>query len=456
MNFQESLDYLYDLGYELSVKKFGLENTIKLLAALNNPEKNFLKIQIAGTNGKGSVCAFLDSICISAGIKTGSYTSPHLISITERIKVGGVEISEKDFARHAGAVREASEKLVESGELNALPTFFEQVTAIALNYFAEEKIELAILETGLGGRFDSTTATNAEIVALTPIDLDHMDILGNSLVEIASEKAAAIRFPKQKVVVSEQKEEAMKIILERCAEFGKEPTLTDVVSAEMTGGNTTVRECVKNPNEKSTPLLTRGFPPLVSVNFRTQKAEYQNIRLGLLGRHQIENAKVAILLAETLQENFKITTENIIEGLEAARHKGRLEFRGNFLFDGAHNAAGAKALKDFLDEFVTHPVTMIFGSMKDKDLSELARILFPKAEKLILTTPDNPRSISGGELSQFLPESFPREKVFLSKNVAEALEIAQKISAGKDLILVTGSLYLIGEAQKILEAENYV
>jgi dihydrofolate synthase/folylpolyglutamate synthase len=448
VNFQESLRYLYDLGYELSVKKFGLENTIKLLRALNDPEKNFLKIQIAGTNGKGSVCAFLDSICVSAGIKTACYTSPHLVSITERIKIDGAEISEKDFARHAGAVREVSEKLVESGELNALPTFFEQVTAIALNYFAEQKVELAILETGLGGRFDSTTATNAEIVALTPIDLDHQDILGNSLTEIASEKAAIIR-EGATVVVSEQKEEAMKIISERCAKFGVKPILAHLVSASVKGINASVNERANRPRD--TRSFTVAFPPLVPVDFQTEKAEYENVRLGLSGRHQIENAKVAILLAEILQENFKITAENIIEGLQTARHKGRLEFRENFLFDGAHNVGGAKALKDFLDEFITQPITMIFGVMREKDFAKIATILFPKAEKLIFTTPDSPRSIDAKDLLEFLPGNFPREKVFISENTGEALEIAQKISSGEDLILVTGSLYLIGEAQKILD-----
>ncbi len=460
MNFEQSVNYLYDLGYELSVKKFGLENTIQLLAALDNPEKKYLKIQVAGTNGKGSTCVFVDSICAHANIKTGLYTSPHLISITERIKVNGAEISEKDFARHAGVVREVSEKLVESGELKAVPTFFEQVTAIALNYFAEQKIELAILETGLGGRFDSVTATNAEIVAITPIDLDHQDILGNSLAEIAAEKAAAIRFSFQKIVVSKQKAEAMAIISERCADFGITPTWTNSVKSEIKGGNTTVKECVKiaenwATHQNSTPLLTRGFLPSIAVYFRTKTNGYENVFLGLGGKHQVENAKVAILLAEALRENFEITGANIVKGLEMARYRGRLQFRGKFLFDGAHNVGGAKALKDFLDEFVTQSITLIFGSMKDKDISEIGKTLFPKADKLILTTPDNPRAAKAEELFEFLPAKFSSENVFTTEKVAEALEIAQKISSDNDLILVTGSLYLIGEAQKILNAENY-
>ncbi len=222
MNFQESLNYLLNLGYELSVKKFGLENTIKLLAALGNPERKFLKIQVAGTNGKGSTCAFLDAICVAAGIKTGLYTSPHLVSITERIKINGEEINEEDFAQHATKIRNISEKLFESGELAALPTYFEQVTAISLSAFEAAKIELAILETGLGGRFDATTATNAEIVALTPIDFDHQDILGNTLAEIAAEKAAIIRADTI-VIVAPQPREAERIILAKCREKRVKP-----------------------------------------------------------------------------------------------------------------------------------------------------------------------------------------------------------------------------------------
>ncbi len=186
MNFSESLEYLFNLGNEVLAMKLGLENIGKLLTELGNPQKEFIKVQVAGTNGKGSTCAFLDSICVSADIKTGLYTSPHLISICERIKIGGREISEKDFASHATKVKEISEKLLEYGDLETLPTFFEQVTAIAISAFDEAKIDLAILETGLGGRFDATTATNAEIVAITPIDFDHQNILGNTLAEIAA------------------------------------------------------------------------------------------------------------------------------------------------------------------------------------------------------------------------------------------------------------------------------
>ena len=427
MNFKESLDYLYGLGYELSVKKFGLENTIKLLKALDNPEKKYLKVQIGGTNGKGSTCAFLEAICVEAGIKVGKFTSPHLISVTERVCIVGQEISEADFGKFASIVREASEKLVQEGELEALPTFFEQVTAISLLAFADSDIELAILEVGLGGRFDATTATNAEIVAITQIDLDHTNILGDTIEEIASEKAAIIRKDTQ-VVLSVQSEKAEKIILDQCNKFGVSPKLAEEVFTEL---------------------------KFRISSFKTNKSEYKNIQLSLPGKHQIENAKVAILLAESLIENgFQISTQNIIEGLQRAKHKGRLEYYENILFDGAHNVAGAKVLREYLNDTIKQPITMIFGTMSGKDLNEMSKILFPLAEHLIVTTPENPRAMKANEISEFVPKEFDENKIFVIDEIPKAIEKAREI-AGENLILVTGSLYLIGEVQKYLQKSEY-
>ncbi|MEO8074390.1 MAG: Mur ligase family protein [Acidobacteriota bacterium] len=426
MNFKESINYLYELGNEVLAMKLGLENIGKLLNALGNPQENYLKVQVAGTNGKGSVCVFLEAICISAGIKVGMTISPHLVSVTERVRINGREISEKDFARHATRIREISEKLVKTGELETVPTYFEQVTTIALNAFSEAKIELAILETGLGGRFDATTAAKAKIAAITPIDFDHQQILGNTLAKIAAEKAAIIRAD-TKVVVAEQPKEALDVILQRCAKFSVSPNLAAEVGTFYEGE---------------------------TVTFQTSKAVYEKVRLSLNGRHQIENAKSAILLAEILQENFKITSENIVGGLQSAKHKGRLEFYKNFLFDGAHNVSGAKSLRQYLDEFITQPITMIFGSMRDKDLSEIAEILYPKADRLILTKPDNPRSMETLELLKFVPKVFGKENIIIEETVENAVKKAREISSENHLILITGSLYLIGEAQKILKNES--
>ncbi len=422
MNFAESTEYLYNLGNEVTAMKLGLENIGKLLAALGNPNNNYLKVQVAGTNGKGSVCAFLEAICVSAGIRVGMTTSPHLVSVTERVKVNGREISEKDFARYASKIREIAENLVEKGELETVPTYFEQVTAIALQAFSEANIKLAILETGLGGRFDATTAANAEIVAITPIDYDHQNILGNTLTEIAGEKAATIRADIQ-VVISNQPKEAFDVILDRCAEFGISPNSAANVGTFSENGTTT---------------------------FQTAKAVYEKVHLNLAGKHQIENAKAAILLAEMLPEKFKITNEHIVKGLQNATHKGRLEFYKDILFDGAHNIAGAKALKNYLDEFINQPVTMVFGAMRDKDLSEIASVLFPLADKLILTVPDNPRSMETKELLKFVPKIFEKENILTEETVENAVKKAREISSDKHLILVTGSLYLVGEAQMFL------
>jgi dihydrofolate synthase / folylpolyglutamate synthase len=428
MNFNESVSYLYSLGNEVLAMKLGLENIGKLLKALDNPQQNYLKVQIAGTNGKGSTCAFLEAICLSAGIKVGLSTSPHLVSVTERVRINGADISEEYFARYATRVRETSEKLVEKGELETVPTYFEQVMAIALLAFSEQNVELAILETGLGGRFDATTAANAEIVAITPIDYDHQRILGETLTEIAAEKAAIIR-DDTKAILAPQEGEAEKMILGKCRELGIEPVR---VSDDFY-----IKEQLLIENQ-----------PTFSINFSTENDVYHDIILGLAGRHQITNALVAVSIAETLRDfDFQIGKDNIWTGLEKAKHSGRLEFYENFLFDGAHNVAGAKALREFLDEFVKSPIVMIFGAMRDKNLSEIAGILFPKAEKLIFTSPDNPRSIKAKDLLEFLPEDFSREKVFVTETVADALKIAAQISNENNLICVTGSLYLIGEVK---------
>ena len=238
-------------------------------------------------------------------------------------------VSEADFARFTAQVKETAEELVKQGKLETLPTFFEQVTAIALLAFREAKVELAILETGLGGRLDSTTAARAETVAITSIAMDHEEYLGHSLAEIAAEKAAIIR-PGVMAIIAPQTEEVLDVIVRRCEAVGVEPRLVE-------------------------------------------PSRYENISIGLRGRHQIENAATAIALAEALRERgFAIPREAIIKGVETARHPGRLElWEGppRILFDGAHNPAAARALRDYLDEFVTQPITMIFGAMRDKALN---------------------------------------------------------------------------------------
>jgi dihydrofolate synthase / folylpolyglutamate synthase len=405
MNFEAAVQYLLSLGHETLTIKLGLRNTELLLAALENPERSLASVQIAGTNGKGSTAAMLDSICRAAGIKCGLYTSPHLVSITERITFSGKQISHEEFASCVTSVRDVSEQLLNDKQLEALPTFFEHLTVAALLAFRNAGVELAILETGLGGRLDSTTAAKASIVAITPITLDHQEYLGDTIESIAAEKAAIIR-PGVKAVIGKQNPEALRVLLKRCEETGVTPILdTDV-------------------------------------------HRFEQVRLGLRGRHQIENAGVAIRLAELLS----IPDTAIVTGLETTKHPGRLELfqcQPAFLLDGAHNPAGCESLRDYLDEFAPRPLTLVFGGMRDKQLEQMGEILFPGADTLILTTINNPRSATIERLRK-VADRFARGRVLTSESSVTALSIARAETPPEGLICVAGSLYLIGELRPLI------
>jgi dihydrofolate synthase / folylpolyglutamate synthase len=422
MNFEAAVQYLLGLGYETLTIKLGLRNTELLLGALDNPERAFPAVQIAGTNGKGSTAVMLDSICRAAGIKCGLYTSPHLVSITERIKVSGVEITPEDFAACATKVRDVSQQLLADKQIEALPTFFEQLTALALLAFRNAGIELAILETGLGGRLDSTTAANAGIVAITPVAMDHEEHLGHTLESIAAEKAAIIR-PGVKAVIARQEPEALQVLLNRCEETGVTPILESGVHAIE--GNT--------PDGR------------FRVTFDTGADHYEGVLLGLRGRHQIENAAVAIRLAELL----RVPHASIVTGIETANHPGRLELLSHILVDGAHNPAGAESLRAYLDEFAPRPLTLVFGAMRDKQLDRIGEILFPSADVIVLTTVNNPRSATI-EMLQPVADRFARGAVLTSESSAEALRIACAETPPEGLICIAGSLYLAGELRKTI------
>src|SRR6266705_452425 len=397
MQFDEALRYLLSLGHETLAIKLGLKNTETLLDALGNPHKSFLSVQITVTNGKGSTAVMLDSICRAANIRTGLFTSPHLVSITERIKIGGREISRADFARFATEVRDTTQRLLAENRIEALPTFFEHITAIALLAFREAKVDLAILETGLGGRLDSTTAAGAKIVAITSIAMDHEEYLGHTLAEIAAEKAAVIR-PGVVAIIAPQAEEVLDVIVRQCEAAGVEPRFVE-------------------------------------------PSRHENLSIGLRGRHQINNAATASALAEALREKGSaIPRAAIIKGVETARHPGRLELWAGpprILFDGAHNPEAARALRDYLDEFVTQPITMIFGAMRDKALAEMAAVLFPVVDQLILTELDNPRAASLEVLKLAVPGDFDLQRIHQASSADEAVRIAKELTPASGLICVT-------------------
>lgn len=431
MQFDETLRYLLGLGVETLTIKLGLRNTELLLAALGDPQKFSPAVQIAGTNGKGSTAVVLDSICQAAGIKTGLYTSPHLISITERVKVAGQEISTEDFARHATEVRGAAEKLVAEGKLEALPTFFEHLTAIALLAFREDQVRLAILETGLGGRLDATSVAGAQLVAITPIERDHEEYLGETLESIAAEKAAIIR-PGSTAIIAPQPAQVLDVILRQSRLVNVQPSVDQC--------RTTVESATPDGHVRAT--------------IETEHDRYENVLPGLRGRHQLTNVSVAIRLAESLRAcGFTISHSAIVQGIETARHAGRLELwegRPAFLFDGAHNPSGTRTLREYLDEFVAAPVTLVFGGMRDKNLDQMAASLFPVADKLVLTRPDNPRAASLDELRKIALSIVAPQKTLCASSLREAIREAIAATPPDGLICFSGSLYLIGEAQSAI------
>jgi dihydrofolate synthase/folylpolyglutamate synthase len=429
MLFSEAIEYLLGLGHETMAIKLGLEKTQYVLSSLGNPHSSYYKVQIAGTNGKGSTASFLDAICRAAHIRTGLYTSPHLTTFTERIRINGRKISEADFAVSIDSVRKCASELLEMGRIESLPTFFEHMTLSALDAFSRSEIDLAILETGLGGRLDATTAAGAEIAVITPIDIDHQEYLGNTLAEIAFEKASIIGSGTNAVVVAPQDQIANDVILQRCNDLHASPVMIHEQNYR-----------VDDVTEDGRFIATFDFP-----GFQLERAE-----LGLRGRHQMINAATAVASSLVLREQgFKIADSAIRHGLENVYHPGRLEIIEGappLLLDGAHNSSAAKVLAEYLTQFVKTPITLLFGMMRDKELDSVASTLFPLATNLVLTEVNNPRTLPVEALETIALKYIDADKIHSLRDTTQALTLAKQLALADDgLVCITGSLYLIGE-----------
>jgi dihydrofolate synthase / folylpolyglutamate synthase len=432
MNFEEATRYLYGLGNETLAMKLGLESVRALARVLDDPQRKFPAVHVAGTNGKGSTAAMTASVLRSAGLRAGLYTSPHLVSIKERIRIGADEIAPDEFARLAADVRAAGERLVAENALPAPPTFFEQVTMIAYLYFAERNVDLAVLEVGLGGRLDATNICEPVVTTITPIGFDHQKYLGDTLASIAGEKAGIIK-PGAPVVIAPQSGEAMNAVVARCEELNAPMIVTsDPFDVEAVSGDENIGR--------------------YRFRYRASHDEYA-LRLGLRGRHQITNAVVAIHIAEQLRvAGFDIPQSAIVEGLNKVEWPGRLEMirpspsQAPLLLDGAHNSAGARALRDFLDEhFRSTPITIIFGAMGDKAIGEMGDILFPAAHQVIVTKIASPRAAEPSAIA----EASHRDVIRI-ENAREALDEALRITPQRGLICVCGSLFLVGQIKQSL------
>ncbi|VUT26396.1 MAG: bifunctional folylpolyglutamate synthase/ dihydrofolate synthase [Candidatus Methanolliviera sp. GoM_asphalt] len=399
-----------DIDWLFSLRRFGinlgLERIKKLLERMEHPEKNYDIIHIGGTNGKGSVCTFIGSVLSESGYKTGVYTSPSL-KIEERFAIDGKNISREDLLGIIGEIRHHAE------ELGA--TFFEVATAIALKYFQLERVDFAVLEVGLGGRFDATNAVKPIVSVITNVFKDHTDILGNEISDIAFEKAGIIK--EGVPVITGCAGDALEVIRDVAEERGSE-----------------VR-------------LRKGFKRLYfGKEFQIFEIDGYRLKTGLLGEYQGENLSLALGVADYLKEmGYTIKEEARVRGVEEAKINGRLEFIEDILLDGAHNQKGMEVLFKTLREFDYERLILILGILADKEIDEMISEIH--ADIVITTRSKNPRSANPEKIAEKFKEC---KEIFITRDIEEAIGLAKDIASKGDLICVTGSLYLVGEARGIL------
>ena len=443
VTYESAVQDLLALGHELtSSRKFDLAHMRRLAEALGNPQRRLQSVLIAGTNGKGSTAATLASIVQAAGYRTGLYTSPHLLRVNERMQINQESISDAEFAVIYERVDAAARELVERGELPWHPSFFEMLTAMAFEYFASAGVELAVLEVGMGGRLDATNIADPCISVITDIDFDHQKFLGNTLPEIAREKAGILR-PKGTVVLLPQ-----------------HPLVNDTLGKEIMERDARAVSAVKHM-----PSMTPGAAD-DSLAFTTRPGQNHfplavmgeeiNVEFPLPGRHQLRNLALAITTAEELSKcGFRISPLDVERGIRMTRWPARFQVipaEDGFpevVLDVAHNPAGAWALRSALSSFYEdRPLTFIFGSMRDKAIGEIADILFPLAERVIATRAENPRAASPEEIAELGAHS--QTQILQEESVRAALARARTLAGSKGVIVITGSIYIVGEALGVL------
>lgn len=422
MNFVECEAYLKNL---LTFgMKLGLQRMEELMARLDHPEKKIKTVHVTGTNGKGSVTAFISSILQAAGYKVGMFTSPHLHTFTDRIRINGRNIPDEIFAALLTELKAVIDPMTAEGIES--PTEFEVITALALLYFAREQVDFAVMEVGLGGRLDSTNVIQPLVAVFTPISFDHMAVLGNTLNQIAAEKAGILK-PGCIAVTARQPREAAAVIEQKAWELS-----VRLLQAE--------KDFTFVPEKMNLAGQTFTYNGL----FYT----FQRMYTKLLGRHQVENAAVAIAAIEALRlQKIFIPPPAVLEGISAARWAGRLELMPEtnpyVLIDGAHNKAGAETLRDALLElFPGKKIVLLFGILADKQVDKVVGTLFPLAQGAVLLRPDNPRALDPRELltkvCPFVPEAV------VAENIEEGLRRAKELAGPNGVVCACGSLYLIG------------
>ncbi len=414
MNYPESVRFLYALGNEIKTAKFGLDRIRTVLAALGNPERACRFVHVAGTNGKGSTSAMIEAALRAAGIRTGLYTSPHLVEPTERVRIAGTEVTAGEFAQAFATVHEVAEQLLATGEIDLHPTYFETVTAMAFLLFRELGCERVVLEVGLGGRLDATNVVDPELCVITPIDFDHEQFLGNTIESIAGEKAGILK-PGVPAVFARQRPEAARVLDRRAAELGC--AVDRVADATISGLR-----------------IDKG-----GSRFELDGRE---VICPLAGEHQVENALTAALALNRLGVPP--------DGMAGTVWPGRLERVAEspeIILDGAHNPAGARALAAYIRRFYSgRRIWLVYGSMRDKAVEEITGTLFPLASEIVMTAPHFARALRPDAVH----EIWHGTGVRTAADLGEALRIVRDGAGPSDAIFITGSLFVVGEARALL------
>ena len=411
--------------------KFGLHNIHAIVAELGHPERSFRSVHVAGTNGKGSVTAIVDAALIHAGLRTGRYTSPHLLDLAERFAVNGAPVDHDSMYGAVDHVRGAVERLRASGTLDVHPTFFEVTTAVAFELFRRNHVDVAVCEVGLGGRLDATNVLSPMVSAITSISFDHEQYLGHTLREIASEKAGIIK-PDTPVIVGPMPDEAAREIAARAADAG----------APLRWAFDEVEVGPARPDANGQRF-----------GLRTPARNYGDVHLALAGSHQITNAVIAVRVLEQLEAaGIAIGDAAISRALASVRWPGRLQHVSftdgrDALLDAAHNAAGADALARYL-RALPEPRPLVFAAMRDKDVESMLRALTPATASIVMTRASNPRAADPADLAAVARAVSPSLQVDTVETPAAALDLAWSRSPH---IVVAGSIFLLADVMKLLE-----
>jgi len=414
VTYPDSVRFLYSLGNEIKTAKLGLDRIRVVLDALGHPESACRFVHVAGTNGKGSTCAMIEAGLRAAGVSTGLYISPHLSEPVERIQIGGRPVSSERFSSAFDEVHAVSERLLAAGRIDAHPTYFESVTAMAFVLFRELRAGTVVLETGLGGRLDATNVVSTVLTVITPIDFDHEQFLGHTLEAIAGEKAGILK-PGVPAIVARQRPEALQVLLRRAREL-------------------------------NVPVTCSSSALVADISVDERRSSFRlngdEICCPLPGEHQVENAVTAALALRELGCPP--------DGIAETKWPGRLEWvldHPAIVLDGAHNPAGARALAAYIRQFfVGRRIWIVYGTMRDKAVDEITGTLFPLAAEVIVTASRYTRSLRPEAVAAMTHDS----RVRTTPTVEDAIAMVRREAGADDVVFVTGSLFVVGEARELL------